>query len=229
MTLFPTGGEHDFNPRSHEGSDKVRLDNGPVQKDFNPRSHEGSDQSGEIRDNWYTEISIHAPTRGATRPLVKGILRHLISIHAPTRGATVPCFWDPASKVFQSTLPRGERRLIPVRPSLHSYFNPRSHEGSDLNHIQQRKCPDIFQSTLPRGERHVTLLVLGVNSIFQSTLPRGERHTLYVLCAPKNHFNPRSHEGSDGRIFHKSARISNFNPRSHEGSDGDPRHLYPGT
>ena len=56
------------------------------------------------------QISIHAPTRGATvffqvlpNPLT-------ISIHAPTRGAT-----------FQLLL-----ILL-----THKYFNPRSHKGSD--------------------------------------------------------------------------------------------------
>ena len=35
------------------------------------------------------DISIHAPTRGATfKPLIYKVLRVIISIHAPTRGAT---------------------------------------------------------------------------------------------------------------------------------------------
>ena len=55
---------------------------------FNPRSHEGSDR--EYCSNYnVTEISIHAPTRGAT-------LQHSILLMD----------W----KQFQSTLPRGERR-----------------------------------------------------------------------------------------------------------------------
>ena len=76
---------------------------------FNPRSHEGSDKEAE---EIYKQgmISIHAPTRGATKTPRKGIWRGLdfnprshegsdrflggaemekvISIHAPTRGAT---------------------------------------------------------------------------------------------------------------------------------------------
>ena len=54
-----------FNPRSHEGSDcfvaavRRKLD------DFNPRSHEGSDLTdAEMAVD--ANISIHAPTRGAT-------------------------------------------------------------------------------------------------------------------------------------------------------------------
>ena len=57
--------------------------------DFNPRSHEGSDwKQEEIKR--LKEISIHAPTRGATRWFGFGTTK-----------------W----KVFQSTLPRGERPI----------------------------------------------------------------------------------------------------------------------
>ena len=55
-------------------------------------------------------ISIHAPTRGAT--VDHGDLERFerISIHAPTRGATM--LWNSllSATVFQSTLPREERR-----------------------------------------------------------------------------------------------------------------------
>ena len=56
----------DFNPRSHEGSDVHRIVyRRSICTDFNPRSHEGSDTAAkEIFDA--LDISIHAPTRGAT-------------------------------------------------------------------------------------------------------------------------------------------------------------------
>ena len=78
-----------------------------------------------------------------------------ISIHAPARGATlrrgndiVSClYFNPRSREgsdgakehevldiykFQSTLPRGERRLLSsISAVSHTYFNPRSREGSD--------------------------------------------------------------------------------------------------
>ena len=99
-------------------------------------------------------ISIHAPARGATTPRHPPSQDHGISIHAPARGATpnVPTR-DPAI-LFQSTLPRGERRTgltiilrydaisihAPARGATKNnqwiwsrflYFNPRSREGSD--------------------------------------------------------------------------------------------------
>ena len=98
-----------------------------------------------------TQISIHAPVKGATRPPhqrhsfdadfnprsregsdqighLLGKLLLPISIHAPVKGATSQADRD---------IHQGQ------------HFNPRSREGSDLT------CPDgswaltIFQSTLP--------------------------------------------------------------------------------
>ena len=56
--------------------------------DFNPRSHERSDNTRTVVIV-VLDISIHAPTRGAT-PSLFGVVSDFlgISIHAPTRGAT---------------------------------------------------------------------------------------------------------------------------------------------
>ena len=99
------------------------------------------------------DISIHAPTRGATKAADGGESVTSISIHAPTRGATkikkavhkIDPFQSTlprgerlktdqlyqASYVFQSTLPRGERPNIQIFGVKDRNFNPRSHEGSD--------------------------------------------------------------------------------------------------
>ena len=98
-------------------------------------------------------VSIHAPTRGATLPVIQPYLLHRVSIHAPTRGAThsslsisrhiwvsihaptrgatkggVKCV---VQDRFQSTLPRGERLPGNRFRFFSGGFNPRSHEGSD--------------------------------------------------------------------------------------------------
>ena len=119
-----------FNPRSHTGSDPCRycgsnrqqqfqstLPHGERRKlifmirmftNFNPRSHTGSDKMEKMSADTYM-ISIHAPTRGATR-----------------HGAA-----DLQVNGFQSTLPHGERLLPPFRMYPVYNFNPRSHTGSD--------------------------------------------------------------------------------------------------
>ena len=78
-----------FNPRSHEGSDVSTPLDIPGKIDFNPRSHEGSDQEDTSSDAKWYDISIRAPTRGATMDFKAQL----------------------ASDIFQSALPRGERHF----------------------------------------------------------------------------------------------------------------------
>ena len=88
----------DFNPRSHEGSDILQQHTQPELRYFNPRSHEGSDILLPVVVQ-FLDISIHAPTRGAT----KGA-GYRLGIDA----------------LFQSTLPRGERQQFSPKSSLFS-------------------------------------------------------------------------------------------------------------
>ena len=84
------------------------------------------------------------------------------------------------SHKFQSTLPRGERRYSPgtVHRQWH-YFNPRSHEGSDVQKLVD-KLSDITDFN-PRSHEGSDYRFL-----------KGSRSGYY--------FNPRSHEGSDDRV-----------------------------
>ena len=77
----------DFNPRSHERSDCCGSCSVECFDYFNPRSHERSDTSALMTSD-IMEISIHAPTRGATANRSNDRHGITISIHAPTRGAT---------------------------------------------------------------------------------------------------------------------------------------------
>ena len=76
---------------------------------FNPRSHERSDSSA-----FFIALEI------------------IISIHAPTRGATQQARQLIVFLIFQSTLPREERRIEAIYICTDCDFNPRSHERSDL-------------------------------------------------------------------------------------------------
>ena len=104
---------------------------------FNPRSHEGSDLCSEVlpaADPMFQStlprrerplrylffyaiynVSIHAPTKGATMSGIYANLDYEVSIHAPTKGATAMII----------------RSLI-----LQKSFNPRSHEGSDVSAVR---------------------------------------------------------------------------------------------
>ena len=76
---------------------------------FNPRAHEGRDRVVASSD-FLTIVSTHAPTRGAT--YVVRVYRYAmrVSTHAPTRGATIAAFIIALVKEFQPTRPRGARR-----------------------------------------------------------------------------------------------------------------------
>ena len=57
---------HCFNPRTHTGCDPSKAPyNTSAWRCFNPRTHTGCDQ-GKIEKGNPAEVSIHAPTRGAT-------------------------------------------------------------------------------------------------------------------------------------------------------------------
>ncbi len=122
-----------FNPRSRAGSDVLCFKRLARANCFNPRSRAGSDQqSGQMCD--IGRVSIHAPARGATMSSIATFLRQSVSIHAPARGATLveylfylvcnvsihaPARGATTHKdifkfinAFQSTLPRGERRIV---------------------------------------------------------------------------------------------------------------------
>ena len=186
---------------------------------FNPRSHERSDQYDKVRFRVLL-ISIHAPTRGATRYKQSMNIQTIfqstlpreerlysstlmielmqISIHAPTRGATVTNF-DPLA--FGSISIHA-----PTRGATISYDDdfisilfqstlPREERLKPVNLVGRLMR---FQSTLPREERPDKVVVKAPTAVFQSTLPREERRDRRPpLFNIQRYFNPRSHERSD--------------------------------
>ena len=147
-----------------------------------------------------SNISIHAPARGATifQRLPSGSLLHfnprsregsdffsnlwhfifiIISIHAPARGATVCRTHDRSSLCISIHAPaRGATRLRTLTVRLHWIFQSTLPRGERLHNNVLPDVANRFQSTLPRGERRVPAIQpFHVYVLFQSTLPRGER------------------------------------------------------
>ena len=121
-----------FNPRSHEGSDRSRMTSTTAGRHFNPRSHEGSDDFRDAGHLVIAEISIHAPTRGATLKVKAASVAVSISIHAPTRGATVTLgIYTRGLNISIHAPTRGATVTCRYIIWIRSDFNPRSHEGSD--------------------------------------------------------------------------------------------------
>ena len=123
-------------------------------------------------------VSIHAPTRGATRRSGSTIgCYRIVSIHAPTRGAT--------------------QQVLGLSRAVRG-FNPRTHTGCDdaSQYAFQKRVK--FQSTHPHGVRLSKIIRLSVSNWFQSTHPHGVRLSpCYPLCSCEPRFNPRTHTGCD--------------------------------
>ena len=141
-----------FNPRTHTGCDHRHGCTPHLAASFNPRTHTGCDDFNFFLVD-FLRVSIHAPTRGATK--IKSILfkDFIVSIHAPTRGATGCCgravFFlqfqsthphgvrqrasnDRKNNTrFQSTHPHGVRLYPPPLMLIYPGFNPRTHTGCD--------------------------------------------------------------------------------------------------
>ena len=103
-------------------------------KCFNPRTHTGCDYLWLTKIYLCPNVSIHAPTRGATSSPTCRFLWLLVSIHAPTRGATSETEEDYQETLFQSTHPHGVRphALDSQHLRINLCFNPRTHTGCDL-------------------------------------------------------------------------------------------------
>ena len=76
-------------------------------------------------------VSIHAPARGATDIRAADGARSQVSIHAPARGATKPPRLVLRNLEFQSTRPRGARPQAMQTIGGCACFNPRAREGRD--------------------------------------------------------------------------------------------------
>ena len=153
-------------------------------------------------DRYYdsSDVSIHAPTQGATNGFSGHLasslsfnprthagcdfvrLEHraarVVSIHAPTQGATLGLVGRKLGQDVsihaptQGATPRRRPcRRCPAR------FNPRTHAGCDAEQLRQRYDTAMFQSTHPRRVRRVPSIRLH-------------------RCVLR--FNPRTHAGCDG-------------------------------
>ena len=125
------------------------------------------------------EVSIHAPTRGATSAKWKAYANICVSIHAPTRGATIIAAVMPSIKtLFQFTRPRGARHC--------------------KRHPQGER--ERFQFTRPRGARRIFLCQCPERQPFQFTRPRGARLAVLPESRQVTCFNSRAHAGRDDKV-----------------------------
>ena len=176
--LSSGGWTRHFNPRSHKGSDRNQSILQPRTGEFQSTLPQGERHDYALMCGVDEQISIHAPTRGAT---ITGIVfreTYEISIHAPTRGAT--------------RTPRAYKEIT-EHISIHAPTR-----GATFAPSHKMESSILFQSTLPQGER-LTGHHGGADEVHISihAPTRGATDMSVPSIRTRTDFNPRSHKGSD--------------------------------
>ena len=158
-------------------------------------------------------ISIHAPAKGATS--VKGVIIRVVAIFQSTlprrerRYCRCRC---PCHFVFQSTLPRRERQcLYPLRCPVFQISIHAPAKGATGYVLRILHSSGISIHAPAKGATSQGFLSSVHPIQFQSTLPRRERpQPLPPKISAIINFNPRSREGSDivSVLFSLGIRIS---------------------
>ena len=133
-----------------------------------------------------------------------------ISIHAPTRGATNWDWIQKARLIFQSTLLQEERRTGKQKARKTKYFNPRSYKRSDKRQNPKMKLREKISIHAPtRGATMPCLQRERRKMRFQSTLLQEERpNSEHIFDFVSDNFNPRSYKRSDSKNAQYSLCIS---------------------
>ena len=190
------------------------------QPSFNPRAHEGRDDQGHGLEQGHEQVSIHAPTRGATAAHGPADRLEGVSIHAPTRGATRPSMSRlPSSCRFNPRAHEGrDAELMPLLPTWRC-FNPRAHEGRDRWPSGWPRGTRSFNPRAHEGRDPVVMSGSMSRHGFNPRAHEGRDHRASPKMSPTACFNPRAHEGRDLPRWENRYSFSSFNPRAHEGRD----------
>ena len=126
---------------------------------------------------------------------------------------------------FQSTLPQGERPILPEREKSFGIFNPRSRKGSDLIWITTPRANANFNPRSRKGSDRVQIVSgRNVETISIHAPARGATYDRCKGRAVTENFNPRSRKGSDEKPEVVITKVEDFNPRSRKGSDWAREH-----
>ncbi len=145
-------------------------------------------------------VSIHAPARGATEQNEELLNLQGVSIHAPARGATRREENKIGATMFQSTRPRGARRVQSIwqwrhnAVSIHAPARGATNElavvsalfavsihaparGATRFHRPAFQCIGGFNPRAREGRDTLPPACFSVHRRFQSTRPRGARRS----------------------------------------------------
>ena len=147
-----------FNPRSHEGSDKKPFMVSTIYFAFQSTLPRRERRQAAVDQVLIFDISIHAPTKGATGSERDGAERIEISIHAPTKGATGSATMCSAKNRISIHAPtKGATGVEASADRVCRHFNPRSHEGSDKS---VRVIPDPGRISIHAPTKGATVKIV---------------------------------------------------------------------
>ncbi len=104
-----------FNSRTYTRCDSFSCTAADTASYFNSRTYTRCDEDIKFA-LFHGEISIHAPTRGATFPFFIRQFQFVISIHAPTRGATFRRHRDQRHRAISIHAPTRGATGVLIRP-----------------------------------------------------------------------------------------------------------------
>ncbi len=151
-----------------------------------------------VNKGWWVWISIHAPTRGATRIHWILTISFLFQSTLPRGERRQHVVKIVSADIFQSTLPRGERHCVKIKCLCEMYFNPRSHEGSDNTARLFHSACYNFNPRSHEGSDIDVYPPANKTGISIHAPTRGATTWWSGIWSYLYYFNPRSHEGSDG-------------------------------
>ena len=185
---------------------------------FNSRAHGGRDASELGLTDEKVEVSIHAPTGGATLCVLANQKKGKRFNSRAHGGRDLVSANGKQAKKFQFTRPRGARPRMTRSPSRDSCFNSRAHGGRDGG----RECrvhQDQVSIHAPTGGATVGPGSARDICVFQFTRPRGARQGKSGSAASAPSFNSRAHGGRDGCPRADRPPSFCFNSRAHGGRD----------
>ena len=150
--FFNTGATFGFQftrPRRARQVSTLPLDKADC---FNSRAHEGRDTT-KAPQVAPAPVSIHAPTKGATKQGFSSVFQPFVSIHAPTKGATSVMRRGSPSAWFQFTRPRRARQGFCVMLQLFQRFQFTRPRRARRKAATWLPVPKVFQFTRPRRAR----------------------------------------------------------------------------
>ena len=186
------------------------------------------------------EVSTHAPTKGATALAPSSAFGNLFQPTRPRRARPKVRHAGQRADEFQPTRPRRARQHYHVEEEQHYCFNPRAHEGRDLDMRLLINLLLVFQPTRPRRARLDKTKIQCYDHKFQPTRPRRARQTDAVENLVKSvsthaptkgataskrlrddtqTFQPTRPRRARRDVFNFNLFLVCFNPRAHEGRD----------